>query len=103
MAIVRTDLPRKFGNMGGIVWSTKHYCDDGSTFETWQRDEYLGMSGLFNHNPDRALLGALHPNCIRCNEQGYCRTMCPTELPTGLTCTASMNHDQQEAQWPKPR
>ena len=99
-AVIRTDPPTRYGNLGNIVWETKHYCDDGGTFSTWERDEFRGMNGLFNQHSERGLLGYLHLNCIRCNQKGDCRIMCPTELPAGFTCTADMSPGQQEMGWP---
>ena len=99
--IVRTDPATKYSNLGNIVWETRHYCADGSTFSTWERDEFRGMNGLFNQHSMRGLLGYLHPNCIRCNKKGFCRTICPIESPAGFTCTADMGPELQEMGWPQ--
>lgn len=86
-AIVHSSEPMPLRHRDGKVWATKHVCQDGSSFTTYQHDDYKGMCGQFNQNPDRGILGGLDSHCISCHEHGYCKSMCPVVVP-GFFCPA---------------
>ena len=70
-------------------------------YPVYVRAPFFGMSGCTNQNSRGDVpLGQLHPNCLVCNQRGYCKDMCPlpADVP-GFTCTIEMDFDDQEFAW----
>ena len=105
MAILRGDFPDP-GHDHPVLkdglyctWQTDHA--NGGRYPTYIRAQFFGMCGCTNQTDAGDVpLGQLHPNCIVCNQRGYCKSMCPlpADVP-GFTCTVEMDFEDQEAGW----
>lgn len=81
------------------TWTTD--IATGERYPLYVRAPFFGMSGCTNQSAHGDVpLGQLHPNCLVCNQRGYCKSMCPLpeDMP-GFTCTVEMDFDDQEAGW----